>query len=263
MYLAPESAMNFKNPYAFILGALLALCTLFVAGCQSDSAPLTRQEFCEGWANAACTEEVLDVCQKSQSQCRASQAESCRAWLPNDFQAVGVGDCFRAVSEAYSDADLSAEDLDIVWRLRGPCSSILVANMGGESCEHDSDCSGSAGLSCVLKDEATGTCEQSELVEPGFSCKRANQMCEPGFYCNGDNCIVAGDAGDECENDTQCGLGLYCQDEVCEEQLSVGSDCATGRQCESQICYEIDSDEHVCVNRIRLSPAEPACDGLR
>lgn len=253
--------MHPKSIFSVALCALVASAALSVSGCQAD--PLTGDEFCEKWADAACGPEVLSACQKRESQCQASQAASCRDWLPDDFQDVGVEDCLNAVREAYSDADLSAAELDIVWRLGAPCSSIVVAGESGATCERDADCTSSAGLTCVLKDRATGTCQRAEIVKAGFRCTQPNQTCEPGFYCNGENCIVAADAGDSCKNDTQCGEGLFCEDEECEEQLPMGADCTNDRECESQICYEVDVDERVCVNRIRLSPAEPACDQLK
>ncbi len=100
-------------------------------------------------------------------------------------------------------------------------------------------------------------------MKAGFSCEEAYETCEDGFYCNGDNCIVAAELGEDCSNDNQCVEGLFCQNEVCDTQLPVGADCTTDRECESEICYEVDVDQRVCVDRIRLSPAEPACDTLK
>ncbi len=195
------------NGIALLLGALVTPVLLSVTGCQRE--PLTRETFCQKWASAACTSEVLSVCQTSASQCQTSQAASCRDWLTEDFQDVEVDECLDAVSDAYADADLNAAELDIVWRLGAPCNSIAIAGETGETCEHDADCSGSVGLTCVLKDRATGKCEHAELVEAGFSCAESNELCEPGFYCNGENCIVAVPAGEACENDRQCAEGLF------------------------------------------------------
>jgi hypothetical protein len=255
--------MYLNNLFPTLLCALVAP-AFFVAGCGSeDDDPLTRDEFCERWGSAVCGSEVTSVCQTSQAECQASQAASCRDWLPDDFQDVGTDACLNAVTAAYADADLDSTELEIVWRLGAPCNGLVVAGEGGETCERDADCSGSAGLTCVLKDRATGTCERAETVEAGFSCEDANQTCEVGFYCNGENCIAAAELGDDCNNDDQCEAGLFCQNDVCEEQLSVGVDCTSDRECESEICYEIDNNERVCVDRIRLSPAEPACDTLK
>jgi len=241
--------------------ALAALVTLAAVGCGRE--PLMRDEFCERWARSACTPEVLSVCQKSASACQAAQASSCRDWLPNDFQDAGVDDCLEAVSNAYADADLNAEELDVVWRLSGPCSDVVVAGEGGERCDGDEDCSRSAGLACVFKDGMNGTCERAVRVEAGFSCTEPHEQCEAGFYCNGENCIAARDVEESCTNDTQCKVGLYCSEDACVERAPIGTDCSSDQQCESGICYEVDVDEQVCVDRIRLSPAEPACDSLR
>lgn len=255
--------MNIKGSLKLISCVLLTPVALTVAGCQTDDSPLTRTEFCQQWANAVCGEEVLSVCQNSESECEASQAASCRDWLSPDFQDEGVEDCLSAVRKAYSDADLDANELDVVWHLGAPCNKIIVAGEGGDRCERDADCSGSAGLTCVLKDRATGTCERAEEVSAGFSCEEAHETCEDGFYCNGENCIVAAQLGESCSNDSQCIEGLFCQNELCEAQLPVGADCVTDRECDSEICYEVDTAERVCVDRIRLSPAEPACETLK
>lgn len=249
------------NGTLVLLGALVTPFALSIVGCQREA--LTRETFCERWASAACTAEVTSVCQTATSECRVSQAASCRDWLPEDFQDVGVDDCLSAVSEAYADADLDAAELDVVWRLGAPCNGIVVASESGETCENDADCSGLAGLTCVLKDQATGTCERAEIVEAGFSCTGRDEQCEPGFFCNGENCIVAREAGDDCVNDSQCVARHFCQEGLCEAQASVGADCSTDRECDSEICYEVDVSERVCVDRIRLSPAEPACDALK
>jgi hypothetical protein len=246
---------------ALLLGALVLPLAPFVTGCQRE--PLTRKTFCDRWASAACTAQVVSVCQTGAAECQASQATSCRDWLPEDFQDVGVDECLSAVNEAYADADLDAAELDIVWRLGAPCNGIVVAGVSGETCESDANCSASTGLTCVFKDQPTGTCERAEIVEAGFSCAERAEQCEPGFFCNGENCIVAGDAGDDCVNDSQCAEGHSCQQGLCEAQASVGADCTTDRECESDICYEVDVSERVCVDRIRLSPAEPACDALK
>lgn len=255
--------MNFQHLRALFTSTLVAPLALAVMGCGEEDDPVTRDEFCQRWAEAVCGAEVTSVCQTNQTECQASQSASCRDWLPEDFQDEGVDACLNAVAEAYADADLDAQELDIVWRLGAPCNGIVVAGEGGETCERDADCSGASGLTCVLKDGASGTCERAETVQAGFSCEEPQQTCAEGFYCNGDNCIVALDSGEDCNNDNQCAEGLFCEGGVCETQLAVGADCDTDRECESEICYRVDDDQQVCVDRIRLSPAEPACDTLK
>jgi hypothetical protein len=255
--------MQLKALFPLISCALMTPVVLSVTSCQQEDDPLTRAEFCADWANAVCSAEVISVCQNSESECESSQAASCRSWLSADFQDKGVDACLSAVRKAYSDADLDAEELDVVWHLGAPCNQLVVAGEGGDRCERDSDCSGSSGLTCVLKDRATGTCERAEVVAAGLSCEEAFETCEEGFYCNGENCIVAAELGESCNNDNQCIEGLFCQDGMCETQLPVGADCVTDRECDSEICYEVDTNERVCVDRIRLSPAEPACETLK
>jgi hypothetical protein len=170
-----------------------------------------------------------------------------------------VDECIYAVSDAYRDADLTAAELEIVARFGAPCSAVFLPGEGGEDCEQDSDCE--PGLQCVFKAEAQGTCQDPVLIEPGFRCSAPEEMCREGFYCDGKNCISALDAGDACQNNAQCGTGMYCND-TCVAKQGVGDDCTKDAECETGICFG-PSGATICTSRIRLSPSEPLCDDLR
>ena len=249
------------NPLLFLFTSFTgSVAALSCAG--ADEEPLTRAEFCLRWAEAACQPEVVSVCQASSADaCHAAQSDACLDALPDDFQDVGVDSCLNAVSRAFEDADLDADELDVVLRFGPPCSELFEGGTGGASCSSDLDCDAASGLSCVFKDEERGSCERPEVVEAGFSCDEPQQTCAEGFFCNGDNCIAALDPEDECSNDPQCGPQHYC-DETCQERLEVGDDCDTDSQCLSDLCYSFD-DSRTCVSRIRLSPNEPMCASLR
>lgn len=254
------------RPTALAAIASLAL-GLAMGGCGSGSEgddpeaePTTRSDFCERWAAAACSSEVVSVCQASSvDDCEISQNAACLDRLPEYFVDRGVDDCIGAVREAYEDADLTAEELDTVLRLRGVCSQVILANEPGDPCDVDSDCE--PALTCVLKDEAEGTCEDAVTIEPGHSCTEPEEECAVGFYCDGSNCLAALMEGADCSNDSQCEFDMYC-DEVCIEKLEVNEECDADSECISGICYEADG-ERTCVDRLRLSPAEPMCDDLK
>lgn len=236
-----------------------------IGGCggQEADAPLTRDELCARWAEAACQPEVVSACQASSVQgCQGAQTESCLDWLPETIQDRAVSECLGAVADAFKDADLDAEELNIVLRLSAPCNQIVPASEGGQSCESDSDCDAGQGLSCVFKAESTGSCEVPELVSAGFSCDDAQQECEAGFYCDGKNCIAAKQDGENCNNNAQCGSSSYCDSGTCASRRDVGSACGGNQECQSGICYAFE-ESRSCVNRIRLSPSEPICDGLK
>jgi hypothetical protein len=248
------------------LGLAALLCGgSLVFGCSSDAEPeaqaeMTRGEFCEKWAAAACTPEVVSVCQaSSESACKASQIDACLENLPNEFVDRGVDECIAAIEKAYEDADLSETELDIVVRYGAPCGEIFIANDKGDACSNDSDCDST--LVCVFKDKEDGTCQTPVTVEPGLSCSNSDETCTEGFYCDGENCIAALDEDDACTNDVQCGADLYC-DEMCIQKTDVGEDCDNDSQCASGICYASEADS-TCVDRLRLSPAEPICETLK
>lgn len=252
------------RPATAVVTTVLSL-GLAVGGCGSDADPetaaeLTRYDFCERWAAAACSEEVVSVCQASSADaCKTAQSAACLEDLPNAFVDRGVDGCIGAVEAAYGDADLTAEELDLVLRYRGACSQIIIAHESSETCQFDSDCE--PDLSCILKDSDEGTCEEAVTVEPGFSCSKPEETCEEGFFCDGENCLVALEEGEDCKNDSQCEASLYC-DKTCVLKAEVDDECSSDAQCGSGICYEIEG-EKTCRDRLRLSPAEPMCDSLK
>lgn len=230
-------------------------------GSGSDEDPVvTRSDFCDQWAEAACSEEVVSVCQAaSVDACRSSQKAACLEALPTNFIDRGVPVCIHAVHRAYEDADLTADELDVVLRFGGPCSDVVIGGETGMMCEKDTDCE--PALDCVLKDEAVGTCEDAVTIEPGFSCSEPEEKCEEGFYCNGSNCIAALDEGDDCLNDAQCGSDMYC-DEICTQKVALNEECDSDGDCNSGLCYS-NGEERTCLDRLRLSPAEPLCADLK
>jgi hypothetical protein len=248
------------RPTASLATAVLSL-GLLVGGCGSGSEDegeievTTRSDFCERWAVAACSSEVVSVCQASSADdCQIAQETACLDALPGTFVDRGVDDCIAAVRKAYEDADLTAAELDTVLRFSGHCSDVILANESGEICEIDSNCE--PALSCVLKGETEGSCEEDVvIVEAGHSCTEPEEKCEAGFYCDGRNCLAALREGADCSNDSQCDTEMYCN-EICLAKLDVNEECESDAECVSGICYET-AGERSCLNRLRLSPAEP------
>lgn len=249
----------------------LAYCMLLVvvchlSACHKNQAPRTREAFCRDWAVAACSMEVVSVCQaESAETCHSSQEAFCRTLVPKDFS-DDMGDaCIDAVKAAYEDADLKENELAIVLRLAKPCDGLVIGPKNqGESCTEQSDCDASAHLKCVRKSNSdSGLCEVPEEVGGGRSCKVAQKTCSAGFYCDGNNCIEAKASGEDCTIQEECGETGFCGDDhKCADQLAVGDTCKADHECKAGICYEFQGSK-VCTSRIRLARAEPLCDKLR
>lgn len=237
-------------------------------GCGEDKKPpRSREAFCRDWAAAACSKDVLSVCQaESAETCHDSQVAFCKTLLPDDFADVMGDECIEAVKDAYKDADLKASELAVVLRLAAPCDQLVVGpKEENESCKDRSDCDTSLGLECVRKaGEDEGKCEIPEQVGAGRSCAAAQKTCEVGFYCDGKNCIEAKEIGDDCTIQEECGEAGFCgTDGVCAERLALSKTCEHDLECATGICYEDGSGDKVCTDRIRLARADPLCDTLR
>lgn len=237
-----------------------------VACSGEDPAPRTRAQFCADWAAAACSQDVVSVCQASDAEsCQEAQEAFCEELVPASFSDAGGSACLRAVSQAYADADLRDEELGVVLRLAEPCDAIIAGpGEAGDSCEEPRDCNLAAGLDCIKKAGSTeGVCRMPEVVGAGLDCEAEQKTCEAGFFCNGDNCVQARDPGEECTINEECGEEGFCNaDGECEERFAVGEPCEEDIQCEAGVCYAFE-DETVCTDLIRLSRSEPVCDDLR
>lgn len=241
---------------------------LLFLGCSSDDEPVeqTREEFCREWANRACSAEVVSVCQAAgASDCRLAQEGFCQELVPDGFEGKHADRCLDAVGSAYSDADLTANELATVLQLGPPCDRLVRGpREEGDVCQTSADCNTVGSYACVRKGpDGVGTCQIPRVVEPGLECGAPQESCTEGFYCNGDNCVVGKDAGDDCTSQEECGAETYCTATgVCAERFELGETCAAHHECLSDICFAFGS-ERTCVDRIRLSPSEPLCEQLR
>ena len=249
---------------------LLALSVLlpFASCSSSEDEPETPSSFCQRWAEAACSSEVVSACQAADADdCKDSQTAFCLARLPNgSFSGDRADECIDAVGGAYEDADVTADEIATVLRFAAPCDRLVRGPSGeGEACESRLDCDAPAGFDCVSKRAASdGTCQLPVRVGPGEDCSADNAVCGSGFYCNGDNCIAGERVGDPCLSHEQCGTTGYCGlTSVCEARLGVNSPCGFDEQCTSGLCYAFSATEQVCADRVRLSRTEPLCADLR
>lgn len=246
----------------------LSLVAFAPLACSDESpAPETREGFCDRWGQAACSADVVSACQAaSADDCRLAQEEFCLDLVPVTGFAPNQADaCINAVRSAYSDADLTADELDTVLRLGPPCNRLVRGpREAGETCTSSADCNAPEGYECVIKGSmGTGTCQQPEVVEAGRDCSADEAVCTEGFFCDGENCVEGAAAGEACVINEQCAEG-YCADtDVCSPGLDVNAACTTDDQCASGICYQFSDTERVCTDRVRLSRTDPLCDVSR
>ena len=234
---------------------------------EDDPSAETREGFCDRWAAAACSADVVSACQAADADaCRLSQEGFCLDLVPlTGFADERADACVDAVGDAYADSDLTPDELDTVLRLGAPCDRLVRGpSVTGESCTSRLDCDGPAGFDCVIKGSAaTGSCQKPLVVEAGRDCSADNAVCTAGFYCDGDNCIEGHDLGEMCVRDEECGAGYCNASGVCSEGLSVDTACTGDEQCASGVCYQFSATERVCTDRVRLSRTDPICEDLR
>ena len=170
--------------------SLILLAAALPLGCKGEEEepdPLaTRAGFCQAWAEAACSADVLDACNVSDVEdCKATQSDYCLGLLPKTYQSSEQAKaCVNAVGSAYADGDLTAEELQVVTRLGAPCDRLSSGSRtNGQSCEANDDCNTAAGSSCIVKlGAAEGTCGVPEETAAGDACDAPTQVCKAGYY---------------------------------------------------------------------------------
>ena len=260
---------------------LFALCFLALtlpigcgAGDDTPPDPLRNADgFCKSWAQSACQQKVVDNCNApTMDDCVESQEDFCLGIVPENYSAKHAKECLSAVKAAYKDASLSAADIAIVIKLGAPCDQLSTGTSDeGESCTANDECDTAAGLTCVIKADATsGSCETPTLVGGGKSCSKAEQVCEEDFYCNGKNCVAYTETGEPCLGDFECQPSDRCvvladaTEGICTARLDRSEMCMADSDCQSLYCAKApDEAEGRCAETVVLSVNEPLCDTLR
>jgi hypothetical protein len=242
------------------LSIVLTLALATACG-DDEKPPRNREQFCNAWAEAACSPDVVSYCQAADAEaCIDSQDEFCHDLVPDDFADSNGDACIEAVAKAYKDGNLNEDELAVVLRLGEPCNELIVGPAEeGERCQELNDCDTSSGLQCILKsDSDDGVCEIPEVVGGGEDCEADQKTCMPGFYCNGENCLAAKAVGRTCTIQAECDEDGFCDEGMCVERLPVGSACNADHECSAGLCYEGE-----CTSNIRLGRSELLCDSLR
>ncbi|HEX6766180.1 MAG TPA: hypothetical protein VF103_11895 [Polyangiaceae bacterium] len=228
----------------------------------------TEPAFCAEWAKAACNEDVVNACNGTRTECLATQKSACQVLVPPGYQSKYAEDCIDAVKDAYKDAELTAEELDVVLKLGGACKTLTDGGKEeGDSCTSSTECNGVDGFECVVKPgDAEGTCQIPVIVGGGRRCSAAESVCEPDFYCDGTNCVarlpeLEACNGDVCEAGLRCEVGSGALEGACVLQLENGDSCVADEQCQSGVC--IGATAKVCASNVVLTVESSLCDTLR
>jgi hypothetical protein len=229
----------------------------------------TEAAFCTEWAKAACNEDVVSACNSVRTDCLTAQRDFCRALVPTGYQSDNAEDCLEAVEDAYNDAELTSEELDVVLKLGGDCKGLNDGGQDeGDSCVASSDCDGVSGFECVVRPgEPAGTCQIPVEVAPGGRCSTPESVCPADLYCNGDNCVVRspeGEAcsGDMCEPGLRCALATGATERTCIPLLANRDPCSANADCASGVCLGPTETDKICVSSIILTVQDPLCRDL-
>lgn len=273
-----------KSPLFWLAIAL----SLPFGGCSSSESksnatdPLaTVSGFCQAWAEAACTDTVVTFCGADDvDACQLTQADFCEGLVPREnYDPKYAPECIHAVELAYAKNDLTAEELNVVRQLGGPCARVLSGSAEeGDDCSEDYDCDVTSGFACVKRPGKDGTCQKPVEVGAGKSCSSPAAVCEDGFYCNGKNCIERLPEDEPCVDSSECEAELRCEAEssgaggaggktpvggTCMPRAPSLDACANNDDCRSGFCWMEDSSVGECYPALQLSPKEPICDDLR
>jgi hypothetical protein len=230
----------------------------------------TEAAFCAEWAKAVCSEDAVLACNGTRSGCLTTQQAACRVLVPPGYQSDHAEDCLEAVEDAYADAELTAEELEVVLKLGGDCSRLNDGGQEeGDDCVANVDCDGVNGFECVIRPgDSSGTCQIPVEVAPGGRCSTPEAVCPADVYCNGTNCVVRsleGEtcAGDMCEPGLRCALATGDTETTCIPMLGIGDPCSADADCASNVCIGSTDTDKICVSSIILTVRDPLCRDLR
>jgi|GEM_PF-449472 len=234
----------------------------------------TVSAFCENWAKAACSDNVVLACSGATKvdasltdHCVISQRALCEALLPaKGYSSRFASQCVNAVKTAYSDARLTAQEIATVRHRGDPCNHLVKGAQGaGEACVSDDDCDTLKNYQCISKSGA-GSCQLPTVVDNGDSCAAPGSVCHVGYYCGADEtCVPSKAVGKTCVADFECASGLVCDPNSATCTARVSADrCAIDDDCTTHVCdIPVGSSQGRCVASITLAASAGICQDLR
>ena len=260
--------------YELLLSAILGLSLLH---CSSSDKKTPKYpdttEFCKGWAQAQCSDRVVNTClATSKETCISNRQTVCTADLVTPaltaqliYDSSNAEVCVNAVGNAYSDAQISNTEEKSMTKA---CELVFSGTEPqGAACSKDADCKQSKGLKCVVHYASSttdagaveGTCQQPlpAPVAGGASCSEPEQQCAVGYHCGSTSHCDQDEPKDaNCSSQDPCAEGYKCASDKCVEKLAQGSTCTADDQCLSGYCVEA---VDLCATMYQLAQGEPFC----
>jgi hypothetical protein len=228
----------------------------------------TEESFCNEWAKAACNSKVVEACAGTADSCKAKQAGFCMGLVPPNYDKTNAKTCIARVKEAYSDAKLTATELEVVRDLGPPCDALAKGALAvGDACSASDQCNTVAGQFCVIKPGGIqGTCQVPATVGGGEACSAPEAVCDTGFYCsaaNGNFCISRIADSNACSPDEPCKETSQCLGAsgsmTCVAKGAANATCTDDSQCQSSICAVATGK---CIDSVTLNPESASCKDL-
>ena len=259
--------------FSVVLGCL-AVSFLGCSGKEPTPDPYaTVSMFCDGWAKAACTGDVVVACSGAEAAdnsltqaCLSSQHAFCLTLVPAaGYSSENASQCLSAVQTAYGDGKLSAREIATVRHRGDPCNHLIKGPQAkGESCDVDDDCDTLNDYLCIVKGGA-GTCQIPTLAANGDPCTAPEAACNAGYYCD-ENCVKSKAVGSTCAASFQCATGLVCDGDpmkcvakVSEANCTKDDDCMLNKVCD----IPVGASTGLCVSSISLGSTSTICEDLR
>jgi len=260
--------------FSFVL-----LCLSAASGCSSSDGSSdpngTVSGFCENWGKAACSSKVVLACSGKAKvdadltdACVNSQQAFCEGLLAatTGYSPQKASQCLAAVQKAYSDGQLTAEEVATVRHRGAPCNQLIKGPQGkGESCSKDDDCNTLQNYLCVLK-SGEGTCQIPTLVENGDPCSGPGDACNTGYYCGVDEaCVKSKAVGKACMATFECETGLDCDVDTgkCATRVDA-TNCMQDNDCTTNVCdIPVGASAGRCVESITIASSSSICEDLR
>ncbi len=210
----------------------------------------TLSEFCNAYATAECSPQMLTVCGVTEAQCEGVRAQKCKTEAPTGkaYRPFASGQCVATVAAAWADATTSYEELATI---RKTCDVVFqTEGDAGVTCTTHSDCDLDDGLRCIKNNLLW--CQNAQCLEPvyvdaGEVCSPWGSVCPDGYACTVEagTCVAWSKDGESCSD--ECFARVPCEPHLqcvtnpsggkwCQDKLVNGSSCTQDGQCAGGIC---------------------------